>query len=45
VRLPLYPNRPPLEVTARVPPHMLTALTRLGYDPDSEASSRSKSDG
>jgi len=45
VRLPLYPNRPPLEVTARVRPHMLTALTRLGYDPDSEASSRSKSDG
>ena len=45
VGLPLYPNRPPLEVTARVPPHMLTALTRLGYDPDSEASPLSKSDG
>ena len=33
VKLPLYPNRPPLEITAPVPPHMLPALERLGYDP------------
>src|SRR5439155_1658719 len=33
VALPLYPARPPVVVTAPVPPHMLAALTRLGYDP------------
>jgi tRNA pseudouridine32 synthase / 23S rRNA pseudouridine746 synthase len=33
IRLPLYPARPPLEITAPVPPHMLGALGRLGYDP------------
>jgi tRNA pseudouridine32 synthase/23S rRNA pseudouridine746 synthase len=33
VKLPLYPTRPPLEITAPVPPHMLAALARLGYDP------------
>ena len=33
VTLPLYPNRPPLEITAPVPPHMIPALERLGYDP------------
>jgi tRNA pseudouridine32 synthase/23S rRNA pseudouridine746 synthase/23S rRNA pseudouridine1911/1915/1917 synthase len=32
--LPLYPARPPLEITAPVPPHMLAALQRLGYEPD-----------
>ena len=35
VTLPLYPNRPPLEITAPVPPHMIPALERLGYDPAS----------
>jgi len=38
VKLPLYPARAPLEVTAPLPPHMLPTLTRLGYDPDSKAS-------
>ena len=33
VKLPLYPNRPSLETTAPVPPHMLSALEGLGYDP------------
>ena len=33
ISLPLYPARPPLEVIAPVPPHMLAALQRLGYDP------------
>jgi len=32
VALPLYPARPPLAVTAPVPPHMLPTLRRLGYD-------------
>src|SRR6516225_8108869 len=36
VKLPLYPARAPLEVTAPMPPHMLPALTRLGYDPEIE---------
>ncbi len=31
VSLPLYPARPPITVTAPVPPHMLAALGRLGY--------------
>jgi len=33
IALPLYPGRPPIEVTASVPPQMLAALVRLGYDP------------
>jgi tRNA pseudouridine32 synthase/23S rRNA pseudouridine746 synthase len=33
VTLPVYPARDPLEITAPVPPHMLAALERLGYDP------------
>jgi tRNA pseudouridine32 synthase / 23S rRNA pseudouridine746 synthase len=33
VTLPLYPARPPLDITAPVPPHMLAALARFGYDP------------
>jgi tRNA pseudouridine32 synthase/23S rRNA pseudouridine746 synthase/23S rRNA pseudouridine1911/1915/1917 synthase len=33
VKLPLYPARSPLEITAPVPPHMLPGLERLGYDP------------
>ena len=36
VKLPLYPARAPLEVTAPVPPHMLPALEQLGYDPASD---------
>jgi tRNA pseudouridine32 synthase/23S rRNA pseudouridine746 synthase/23S rRNA pseudouridine1911/1915/1917 synthase len=31
IALPLYPARPPVAVTAPVPPHMLAALSRLGY--------------
>jgi len=33
ISLPLYPAKPPVIVTAPVPPHMLAALARLGYDP------------
>ncbi len=36
IRLPLYPARPPIAASAPVPPHMLAALARLGYDPASE---------
>ena len=32
IRLPLYPARPPLEITAPVPPHMVAALQRLGFE-------------
>ena len=38
IALPLYPGKPPIGVTAPVPPHMLAALVRLGYDPASENS-------
>jgi tRNA pseudouridine32 synthase / 23S rRNA pseudouridine746 synthase len=38
VALPLYPARSPLEISAPVPPHMIAALARLGYDPASEGS-------
>jgi tRNA pseudouridine32 synthase/23S rRNA pseudouridine746 synthase/23S rRNA pseudouridine1911/1915/1917 synthase len=37
IALPLYPARPPIAVTAPVPPHMLAALVRLGYDPAIDA--------
>ena len=30
--LPLYPAKPPIAVSAPVPPHMLAALTQLGYE-------------
>jgi RluA family pseudouridine synthase len=33
ISVPLYPARPAIQVTAPVPPHMLAALVRLGYDP------------
>ena len=33
IGLPLYPAKPSIAVTAPVPPHMLAALKRLGYDP------------
>jgi tRNA pseudouridine32 synthase / 23S rRNA pseudouridine746 synthase len=39
VGLPLYPNRPPLEVVAPPPPHMLEALRRCGYGGDEEPAS------
>jgi tRNA pseudouridine32 synthase / 23S rRNA pseudouridine746 synthase len=32
IAIPLYPARPAIEITSPVPPHMLDALTRLGYD-------------
>ncbi len=35
--LPLYPAKPPIAVSAPVPPHMLAALTRLGYAPGGDA--------
>ncbi len=35
--LPLYPTRPPIAVTAPVPPHMLAALAALGYDRSNQA--------
>jgi tRNA pseudouridine32 synthase/23S rRNA pseudouridine746 synthase/23S rRNA pseudouridine1911/1915/1917 synthase len=37
IALPLYPARPPIAVKAPVPPHMLAALARLGYDPAIDA--------
>ena len=36
VALPLYSARSPIEIAAPVPPHMLVALTLLGYDPSSD---------
>jgi len=35
--IPLYPAKPAIQVCAPVPPHMLTALARLGFEPKSEA--------
>lgn len=35
--VPLYPARPPVMTTAPVPPHMLTALIRLGFDTADES--------
>jgi tRNA pseudouridine32 synthase/23S rRNA pseudouridine746 synthase/23S rRNA pseudouridine1911/1915/1917 synthase len=31
IKLPLYPGRPPLEIAAGVPPHLLTALQQMGH--------------
>jgi tRNA pseudouridine32 synthase / 23S rRNA pseudouridine746 synthase len=36
VTLPLYPNRPPIVVTAAPPPHMLAMLERCGHRPGGE---------
>jgi tRNA pseudouridine32 synthase/23S rRNA pseudouridine746 synthase len=36
IALPLYPTRPPIEVVAPVPSHMLAALAALGYDAAAE---------
>ena len=33
ITLPLYPAKPPVTVTAPVPPHMLNALRAFGYEP------------
>ncbi len=32
IALPLYPVRPPLEITAPIPSYMIAALERLGYE-------------
>ncbi len=37
IALPLYPARPPIAVSAPVPPHMLAALVGFGYDPAIDA--------
>jgi len=37
ISIPLYPAKPAIQVTAPVPPHMLAALIRLGYDPEAES--------
>jgi tRNA pseudouridine32 synthase/23S rRNA pseudouridine746 synthase/23S rRNA pseudouridine1911/1915/1917 synthase len=36
IALPLYPGKPPVDVTAPPPPHMLAALKALGYHPAAE---------
>jgi tRNA pseudouridine32 synthase / 23S rRNA pseudouridine746 synthase len=40
VAVPLYPERPPIAVTAPVPPHMLAPLKALGYDAAAVAKER-----
>ena len=40
ISVPLYPGKPPISVTAPVPPHMQGPLAALGYDPGAEASNR-----
>jgi len=42
ISIPLYPTKPAIEVTAPLPPHMLAALTRLGYDPAREIASETR---
>ncbi|HEU0218804.1 MAG TPA: RNA pseudouridine synthase [Stellaceae bacterium] len=37
ITIPLYPARAAIQVTAPAPPHMLAALTRLGYAPGDQA--------
>jgi tRNA pseudouridine32 synthase/23S rRNA pseudouridine746 synthase/23S rRNA pseudouridine1911/1915/1917 synthase len=32
ITLPLYPERPPLQITAPVPRHMVAALQNLGFE-------------
>jgi tRNA pseudouridine32 synthase/23S rRNA pseudouridine746 synthase len=34
--VPLYKNRPPIEVTAPVPPHMRERLTACGWEGDAD---------
>jgi tRNA pseudouridine32 synthase/23S rRNA pseudouridine746 synthase/23S rRNA pseudouridine1911/1915/1917 synthase len=38
IALPLYPAKPPIEVTAALPPHLTAALVRLGHDPSTDIS-------
>ena len=38
ITLPLYPAKPPVAVTAPVPPHMRSLLAALGYGEDGDAS-------
>jgi tRNA pseudouridine32 synthase / 23S rRNA pseudouridine746 synthase len=40
--IPLYPARPAIQVSAPVPPHMLAAFSRLGYDPAGETDGRQR---
>ena len=40
ISLPLYPGKPPIAVTAPVPPHMLAALVALAYDRASDAATQ-----
>ena len=40
IRLPLYPNRPPIAVEAAPPAHMLAELRRLGYDSEEPPAAR-----
>jgi tRNA pseudouridine32 synthase/23S rRNA pseudouridine746 synthase/23S rRNA pseudouridine1911/1915/1917 synthase len=37
IALPLYPAKPPIAVTAPLPPHMLAGLTTLGYRVEEQA--------
>ncbi len=41
IALPLYPTRPPITVTAPVPPHVLAALAPLGYAQAADDQARS----
>ena len=40
ITLPLYPAKPPIAVTAPVPPHMLSLLSTLGYREGGDALAR-----
>jgi tRNA pseudouridine32 synthase/23S rRNA pseudouridine746 synthase/23S rRNA pseudouridine1911/1915/1917 synthase len=40
ISIPLYPGKPPVEIVAPVPPHMIASLARLGYDPVSDTGGR-----
>jgi len=42
ISIPLYPGRPPIQVVAPPPAHMLAGLKRLGYDPRGETSGRQR---
>ena len=42
ITLPLYTNKPPIDVTAPPPPSMLGVLARLGYDPQTEAAAEAE---
>jgi tRNA pseudouridine32 synthase/23S rRNA pseudouridine746 synthase/23S rRNA pseudouridine1911/1915/1917 synthase len=40
ISIPLYPGKPPVEIVAPAPPHMIAALAPLGYDPTSDTGGR-----